>query len=156
MSPTFSARTRRLVCGAVSCLVIAGMAGCQPSSATPARFRLVARDYAFGAPPSLPPGETFFQLVNEGTVRHEVQLYRFKPGVTRDSALHMLASDNLPDSAIDIDGGVLISGAKDSALQQLVAQLKPGEVYAFECAFRDGPDKPVHSRLGMFSVFEVK
>jgi hypothetical protein len=142
--------------GAVWIFGLSLLAGCQPAGPSPNRFRIVARNYAFGAPETLPPGETFFQLVNEGTVRHEVQLYRFKPGVSRDSALHMLANDNIPDETVDTDGGVLISGPSDSALQQLVAQLKVGEVYGLECAFRDGPGKPAHSRLGMFSVFEVK
>lgn len=137
-------------------LALCLVASCSPVARDVAHFRLIARDYAFGAPPTLPPGETAFHFINEGTVRHEVQLYRFKPGVSRDSALRMLATDNLPDSLVDTDGGVLIAGPKDSAVQQLLAPLHTGDVYAFECAFRNGPDQPRHNSLGMISVFEVR
>ncbi|MEO8140565.1 MAG: hypothetical protein ABI742_13010 [Gemmatimonadota bacterium] len=137
-------------------LCLTMLTACSSSAPPVARVRVVARDYSFGVPASLPAGETYFQLVNEGTVRHEIQLYRFRPGVTRDSALHLIASDDFPDSVVDVDGGVLISGPNDSAVQQLVAPLHSGDVYGLECAFRNGSGQPVHSKLGMFSVFEVK
>ncbi len=154
--PTTSMRELRKSRSSLCCISLSLLVACQPAPPTTARFRLVARDYAFAAPASLPAGETRFQLVNEGTVRHEVQLYRFKPGVTRDSALRMLATGNFVDSAIDIDGGVLIAGPGDSAVQELLAPLRTGDLYALECAFRNAPDQPAHRQLGMFSVFEVK
>jgi hypothetical protein len=140
----------------IGVLALSLLVACAPSAPSGARIRVVARDYTFSVPATLPPGETFFQLVNEGTVRHEVQLYRFKPGVTRDSALRLIPSDNFPDSVIDVDGGVLIAGPNDYAVQQLVAPLRIGDVYGVECAFRNGPGQPPHSRMGMFTAFEVK
>lgn len=142
--------------GATWALSLFLIAACSPPVRPATRLRVIARDYAFGAPTALPAGETFFQLINEGTVVHEMQLYRFKRGVTRDSALRMLASDNIPDSVVDIDGGVLIAGPGDSAVQQLVAPLHAGDVYALECVFRNAEDQPRHNVLGMYSVFEVK
>jgi hypothetical protein len=118
--------------------------------------RVLARDYAFGFPASLPAGFTAFRLVNEGTVRHEVQLYRFRSGIPRDTALHMLATDNIPDSAIDVDGGVLIAGPADSTVQELLAPLRHGDVYALECAFRNAPGTPKHRDLGMVAIFQVE
>jgi hypothetical protein len=140
----------------IGLLALSLLIACAPSAPAGARVRVVARDYSFGVPATLPAGVTFFQLVNQGTVRHEVQLYRFKPGVTRDSALHLIASDDFPDSVIDVDGGVLIAGPNDSAVQQLVAPLRVGDVYGVECAFRNGPGLPQHTKMGMFTVFEVK
>ena len=145
----------RILNHSIGVLGLSLLAGCSPSAPV-ARVRVVARDYTFSVPASLPAGETSFQLVNEGTVRHEVQLYRFKPGVTRDSALRLIPSDDFPDSVVDADGGVLIAGPGDSAVQQLVAPLHTGEVYGVECAFRNGPGQPVHSKMGMFAVFVVK
>lgn len=139
-----------------SVIVLCSIPACTPMRHADANLRIIARDYAFDTPASLEPGRTTFQLVNAGHVRHEVQLYRFKPGTTRDAALHMLAVDSIPDSAIDGDGGVLIALPADSARQQLVTTLARGEVYALECAFRDAPNAPQHSRMGMYAVFEVK
>ncbi len=111
---------------------------------------------AFEFPRTLPPGSTAFRLVNQGKVLHEVQLYRFRPGISRDSALRMLATDQIPEEAIDVDGGVLIAGPADSSAQELLAPLRRGDIYALECAFRDAPDKPEHRDLGMVAVFEVR
>lgn len=130
-------------------------ASCGPAAAPISHLRIVARDYAFGFPGSVPAGMTAFRLVNEGTVLHEVQLYRFRPGISRDSALRMLATNTITDSVIDGDGGVLIVGPADSTVQELLAPLKPGDVYALECAFRNAPDQPKHRDLGMVAVFQV-
>lgn len=146
----------RLVVATGACLVLSLLCACGPAPGGYAHFRVIARDYAFGVPPTLAAGETIFHFINEGTVVHEMQLYRFKPGVSRDSALRMLATDNLPDSLIDADGGVLIAGPRDSAVQQLLAPLHRGDIYALECAFRNAPDQPKHNSLGMISVLEVQ
>lgn len=129
---------------------------CTTQHSAISHVRVVAREYAFGFPASLPAGQTAFRLINEGTVRHEVQLYRFKPGIPRDTALRMLATDQIPDSAVDVDGGVLIAGAADSTVQELLATLRPGDVYALECAFRSAPGQPRHRDLGMVAIFQVE
>ena len=148
-SPASRRLAALLVCAPIA-------SACQPVPPGIAHVRVVARDYAFGAPRTVPAGQTAFQLVNEGTVRHEVQLYRFRPGISGDSALHMIATNEIPDDAIDAGGGVLIIGPADSARQQLLLTLQPGEVYGLECAFRDGPDKPQHRDMGMYGVVTVE
>lgn len=145
----------RLSRALVPCLLLLGGAACTPAPERIAHVRVITRDYAFGIPATVPPGPTAFRLVNEGRVRHEAQLYRFKPWVHRGTALRMLATDEIPDSAIDVDGGVLISGPSDSTLQELLVTLAPGEVYALECVFRDGPDQPRHRDMGMVAIFQV-
>jgi hypothetical protein len=126
----------------------------QPSAIS--HVRVVAREYAFGFPASLPAGQTAFRLINDGTVRHELQLYRFKPGIPRDTALRMLATDQIPDSAVDVDGGVLVAGASDSTVQELLVTLRRGDVYALECVFRDAPGQPRHRDLGMVAIVQVE
>lgn len=144
-------RTRTALPGLVISLLVA----CSPRASGPQHQRVVARDYAFGFPRSLPPGPTAFRLINEGTVNHEVQIYRFRPGISPDSALRLLATDKITDSDIDPDGGVLIAAASDSTQQELLATLRTGEVYALECAFRNAADQPKHRDLGMVAVFTV-
>lgn len=139
------------------CLSLLGvLASCAQPSATVAHRRVIAHDYAFAFPPSVPAGMAAFRLVNEGSVRHEVQLYRFKPGIPRDSASRMLTRDEIPDSAVDVDGGVLIAGPADSTRQELLVRLEKGDVYALECVFRNTPDEPRHRDLGMFAIFQVE
>lgn len=132
------------------------LASCAPDAAPLSHLRILAHDYAFEFPTTISPGSTAFRLVNQGTVLHEVQLYRFRQGISRDSALRMLATDQIPDSAVDRDGGVLIAGPADSTVQELLAPLRHGDVYALECAFRNAPGQPKHRDLGMVAVFEVK
>jgi hypothetical protein len=68
----------------------------------------------------------------------------------------MLVTNQIPDSAVDVDGGVLIAGPADSTVQELLAPLRPGDVYALECAFRNAPNQPKHRDIGMVAAFEVK
>ncbi len=136
--------------------VLLTLGSCTPSPPLLTHVRIIAHDYAFEFPATLPPGRTAFRLVNQGTVLHEVQLYRFRRGISRDSALRMLVTNQIPDSAVDVDGGVLIAGPADSTVQELLAPLRPGDVYALECAFRNAPNQPKHRDIGMVAAFEVK
>ena len=140
----------------LSCTVILLASGCSPRAPGLAHTRVIAKDYAFGFPHALPAGPTAFRLINEGTVNHEVQIYRFKPGLSPDSALRLLATDKITDQDIDPDGGVLIAAPADSTQQELLVALRPGEVYALECAFRNAADQPKHRDLGMVAVFTVE
>lgn len=132
------------------------LVSCAPTAPPLTHLRIVAHDYAFEFPSSIAPGSTAFRLVNQGAVVHEVQLYRFRHGIPRDSALRMLVRGEVPDSLGDRDGGVLIAAAGDSTTQELLAPLRRGDVYALECAFRNAPGQPKHRDLGMITVFEVK
>lgn len=135
-------------------LCLAG--GCAPATPAIRHERVIAKDYAFGFPRALPAGPTAFRLINQGSVNHEVQIYKFKAGLSADSALRLLATDKITEADIDPDGGVLIAAASDSTQQELLATLRPGEVYALECAFRNAPDQPKHRDLGMVSIFTVE
>jgi hypothetical protein len=115
-----------------------------------------ARDYAFRAPATLPPGPTAFRFVNRGTVPHEVQLFRFAPGVSRKAAQAYLLAGEAPDSAADPSGSVLIAYAGITAREEILVPLHRGERYALICGFRDAPGKPKHATLGMVALLEVR
>lgn len=128
------------------------------STYEPFRFVTIeARDYVFRAPTVVPPGLTAFRLVNHGTVLHEVQIFRLAPSVTAAAARAYLQQDgDVPDSAADSSGSVLITAPGTTAHEQVLIDLQRGEVYALLCAFRDAPDKPRHGKLGMFGTIEVR
>jgi hypothetical protein len=114
-----------------------------------------AREYAFLAPVTLTPGPTAFRFVNRGTVPHEMQLFRFAPGVSRKAAQAYLLAGDAPDSAADPSGSVLIAFAGITAREEILVPLERGERYALICGFRDAPGKPKHAALGMVALLEV-
>jgi hypothetical protein len=127
---------------------------CRP--AAPVMVDVVATNYAFQAARTLAPGPTLFQLVNRGSVNHEVQIYRFRAGISADSGLALLAHGQFPDSLSEPGGSVLVANAGTTASEQVYIDLKAGETYAFECAFRDTANAPRHNTMGMIATFEVK
>jgi hypothetical protein len=136
-------------------LLTMAFAGCR--SAVPyAEVDIVAHNYAFTVPKTLPPGLTAFRLVNHGTVTHEVQLFRFAAGISADSALRILASGKIPDEAAEMQGGILVGAAGDTVRQRILDDLRSGAVYGLNCEFRDSTGAPPHNRLGMFAVFRVE
>ncbi len=137
-------------------VTLVALASCHAAPPSISHVPIIARDYAFQFPRVLPAGNTAFRLVNHGTVVHEVQLYRFRSGISRDSAFRLLTTNHVSDSVIYSDGGVLIASPSDSTVQELLAPLHRGDVYALECDFRDAPGKPQHRDLGMVAVFEVQ
>src|SRR5262245_52742826 len=54
----------------------------------PRRVSIVAHDYFFDAPDTLPAGPTIFQLENRGQMAHELAIFAARKGV---SAAQMLA-----------------------------------------------------------------
>jgi hypothetical protein len=133
-----------------------GSAAAQVGAPSLRHVTIEATEYAFRAPATLPPGPTAFRFVNRGKVTHEVQLFRFAPGVSANAARAYLAAGNAPDSAADPSGSVLIAFPGVTAREEVLVNLVRGERYALICQFRDGPGKPRHSTLGMVGLIEVR
>src|SRR5215472_5783332 len=72
---------------------------------SPHQVTIVGTDYAFAVPPTLEHGPTAFSFENRGSVRHEMNLVRLKPGVTLDSLLHTPAG---PARRALVEGGGLL------------------------------------------------
>jgi hypothetical protein len=117
---------------------------------------IVATDYAYRVPKSVPAGMTAFRFVNRGTHPHEVQLFRFLANVTAMKARAYLAAGAVPDSAADASGSVLIAFPGVTAHEEVLVSLAPGERYGLMCEFRDAPTKPKHTMLGMVALLEVR
>jgi hypothetical protein len=114
------------------------------------------RDYGFTAPATVSPGITTFRFINDGAVLHEVQLFKFHPGLTADSAAKLLAAGPLPLAAYNISGSVLITAPGTTAHEQVVIPLARGEVYGLVCEFRNADSLPRHSTLGMWAIMKVE
>lgn len=149
--PLLFPETRVRLPSPLVCLVV--LASCAP--ARPRTVEIVAVNYAFQAPDSLPAGPAVFRLTNHGTVVHEVQLFRFRRGIAADSGLRLLAATGAPDSLFDASGAVLVSAVGATAIQGVTADLRPGELWALVCQFRDSAGTPQHDKLGMFKVLTV-
>ena len=117
---------------------------------------IVATDYAYQVPAVVPSGITAFRFVNRGTYAHEVQLFRFLPSVSAKAARAYLVAGNVPDSAADPSGSVLIAYPGVTAHEEVLIPLVRGERYALMCEFRDAPAKPKHTTLGMVALLEVR
>ena len=117
---------------------------------------IVATDYAYQVPAVVPSGMTAFRFVNRGTHPHEVQLFRFLPSVSAQAARAYLVAGNVPDSAADPSGSVLIAYPGVTAHEEVLIPLVRGERYALMCEFRDAPGKPRHTTFGMVALLEVR
>ena len=115
---------------------------------------VVGTDYAFGVPATVPHGVTAFSFENRGKVRHEMNLVWLKQGVTLDSVLR--ADPGPSRRALVHGGGVLFAEPGDRSAYRLLVDLVAGRTYLLVCNFRDAPDKPEHTQLGMFATFEVR
>jgi len=139
------------------CFLIAAAAvslsGCRAANIQDAEIEAV--DYAYRAPTVVKPGLVAFRFTNHGKVAHEVQIFRFLPGITVEVANRYLQTGSVPDSVADASGSVLIANAGLTAPERVLVQAVPGEVYALMCQFRDSAGKPQHASLGMVALVRV-
>jgi hypothetical protein len=125
-------------------------------SQTTHHVTIVGTDYAFDIPAPLPAGVTAFAFENRGQQRHEMGLVRLKPGITIDS---VLAVERGPNRRVLLDvntGGILFADPGQLSVDRLLVRLEVGRTYLVICNFRDAPDKPEHSVLGMAAGFTVQ
>ena len=139
------------------------LAGCKPADkpatsethGSPAEVEIVASDYAFRAPATLPAGRTTFKFVNQGKVRHELNISRLKPGVSIDSLLTKVRANESVRDLIKGPVGVLFASPGGQSSAGLAVDLSPGETYAVICIFRDSAGAKAHYDLGMYSLLRV-
>lgn len=109
-------------------------------------LRLVATDFTFAAPESIPAGLTKVRLVNEGHVGHAALITRLPEGSSADAYLaDARAGAPFPVAATDI-GGPGETAAADSS--EVVLSLTPGR-YAIVCWSDD------HVKAGMIASLNV-
>ena len=147
-----------LTFASVGALVFVAAAYAPP---TPHRALIVAHDYAFEAPDTLPAGDVSFELENRGAHFHELIVGRLRPGVKageivaahqRGVILRKLQEAYLAEGA----GGALLAQPGTRSPARLVVPLERGQAYVLLCQLRDSVDKPQHATLGMFRILAVR
>lgn len=131
-----------------------GLASCA-GGASPNEVTVIGLDYAFRAPGTLPPGPTAIAFENRGEVDHEMILVRLQEGVTLENVMDAARGGGDPRELTEGGPGILIASPGQTAASRLLVDLQRGRTYALVCNFRDQPDDPPHTELGMFAGFEV-
>lgn len=120
---------------------------------------IVGLDYAFTAPSKLPAGRTTFRFVNNGRVRHELNIVLLAPGVTVQQFIAATNADSTSSSTlsamIEATVGVLFAEPGKRASAALSTELLPGRTYSVRCVLRDSVSKPRHQMLGMYARIHV-
>lgn len=153
----FPAMHIALIGSASLALVLNGKPAPVPS---PHEVQIVGMDYAFKAPSELPPGRTIFHFVNQGKVRHELNILRLAPGVSLRSFIAATTSDTTTPSTIsrmiDANIGVLFADPGKHGSGALSTELIPGRIYAIRCVLQDSAKAPRHVALGMYASIRVR
>ncbi len=145
--------TRYLGSAALAAAAMSLMAMNRPAATTPAApttLRIVARDYAYEIPATVPSGPTRIELVNRGHDLHHAQLVRLEQGKTF-ADLAAYPHDAPPPSWVVLLGGPGAVGPGDSAA--VFESLAPGN-YAVLC-WIPASDKVPHVAKGMAAGFTV-
>jgi len=133
--------------GVAALLVGAGQAG---APTEPATLRIVATDYHYDLPASVPAGVTRLTLVNRGNEMHHAQLVRLEEGKTL-ADFATLPPDGPPPAWAVLVGGPNAVEPGDSS--EVIASLTPGN-YALLCFIPSGDHRP-HMMKGMAASFTV-
>ena len=139
---------------AAAALLPAILPGCAVEETTN-EVTVVGIDYAFDAPDTLPPGLTAIAFENRGRFPHEMILVRLKEAVTLEEIMQAVQGGGDPSEFTEGGPGILIAGPGKTAASRLLVDLIPGRTYALVCNFRDEPEAPSHTELGMRSSFRV-
>jgi hypothetical protein len=128
----------------------------KPAPAAPATANVVtviATDYAFSAPDTIPAGLTTLNMVNHGQELHQAVLVRFDSGKTlADLQAMLMQQPNAPPPPwIAFPMGPALTAPGDSA--NATALLTAGH-YAMLC-FAPSPDGTPHVAKGMVRALEV-
>jgi hypothetical protein len=132
-------------------LVAAAAAACakkqeQAAAPAPPTVRIIAADYAFTAPDTIPAGVVDVRLVNNGPSLHHVQFVRLGEGKTVDSLLAAMRHPGPPPAWATLVPGPNPPVPGDSS--ELVTDLPAGN-YAMICVVPDSMGVP-HVMKGMF------
>ena len=124
----------------------------QPAAARAAhQMTIVARNFAFDAPDTIPAGLTTLTLTNQGTEYHHATLIRLDDGKTIADLSTAMAEHGPPPSWITFVGG---SSAPEPGRESTITTVfEPGN-YAIIC-FIPSSDGVPHFAKGMMKAFTV-
>jgi uncharacterized cupredoxin-like copper-binding protein len=125
-------------------------AAADTAAALPHEMHVVARDFAFDIPDTVPAGMTTIRLKNEGPDLHHFFLVKLAEGKTLDNLLAETKGEALPSWAVPVGGPNTPVPGGESAI---TVELEPGR-YAALCVI-PAPDGIPHVAKGMSTSFEV-
>lgn len=143
-----------LVCALATATVWLAAACATSRPVEPPVVQIVAHDFAFEAPDSLPPGPTRFHFRSDGSVAHEVGFARVKRGVSLDSALRIELAGGDPAGLYDAGEGLLYTNPGETNDSELLVTLEPGRDYVLLCTLET--NGAVHSMKGMVKGVRVR
>lgn len=112
---------------------------------------IVAREYSFSMPDSIPAGLTTFVLEDEGKENHHLELVKLAPGKTMADVMALFTKPGTPPIGLTPVGGPNTPGPGGESNMTLV--LQPGRYVAF-CVI-PAPDGKPHIMHGMIKPFTV-
>jgi hypothetical protein len=124
----------------------------QRAPATANVVRVVAHDFAFQMPDTLPAGLTTLQLQSVGKEPHHLMLYRLEPGKTLRDVFNALSVGGAHPAWMHPVGGpnAILAGSESVG----TVELEPGTYVAF-CHI-PSPDRVLHFAKGMIKMVVVK
>lgn len=111
-----------------------------PTHVEPYEVTVVARDFAFDAPDSIPEGAITFRFENSGKEPHLLEIVRLESGHTRDEYLATVANHEPKPAWVTYLGGPSVPPPNSASLATL--SLSPGN-YLLTCII-DSPDSVTH------------
>jgi len=121
------------------------------AAATPHQMTIVARNYSFEAPDTVPAGLTSLTLTNEGTEFHHATLIRLGEGKTIADLSAAMAEHGPPPSWVMFVGG---SSAPEPGRESTITTVFTPGTYAMIC-FIPSSDGVPHFAKGMIKGFTV-
>lgn len=150
-------RARTVASAAALILAVAAFArvnnepAAEGSLANPAEVTVVAREYSFEGPRTVPAGFVKLRMVNRGREAHHTQLLRLAPGKTFTDFQRALQAGGPPPSWVTLVGG---PGAADPGGEANATTYMPAGEYVMLC-FVPAPDKKPHVMHGMIRPLTV-
>jgi hypothetical protein len=121
-------------------------------AALPNVVTIVARDYTFDAPDTIPAGWTIFEYRNEGKESHEAILRRIPAGHTAAEALAAASAPGPFPGWLEPSGGPNVIGPGVNS--RVMEKLSPG-TYVWLCFIGAEADGVPHLKKGMIRVMVV-
>ena len=142
--------------GMIQQLTVSDDASAATTSAVPA-VTIVARDYAFDMPATLPAGLVSLTLKNEGAVNHHAIFTQVEDGTTLEQMQAMLASDGEDDTGQG--GDQLVFALPDTdpgSSNEATVTLAPGTWAVFSVSMGDMADPTPDWAKGSLNLFTVE
>ena len=147
--------SRRLRRAAAACFVLAAIS-CRADS-PPNEIAVIASDYAYRAPDSVPAGPTILSFENTGHVPHEMIFARICDDVSNKAFADSLVRDARMITMRATGSAVLFAApGRRNQIVRLGVEFRRGERYALWCRFQDSTGAPRHTALGMLKLLAVK